>query len=462
MTANALVVGPVDVSSPLGGTMLLESLGDLAQALESGSWLEVGLAAFSTVMDTVAAVMDPLGQLIAAGLGWLMEHVEPLKGWLNDLTGDAGAVLGFAGTWENIAAAMAAAADELDRVVRADLAGMSGAAVVAYGRYQGDFAAHLRAVAGSSGAVASSLRVCSTVVQVVHDLVRDALAELVGAAISWAAEIVLTVGLGTPWVIGQVTSRVSSLATRVGTKVTEVVTSARSLKNLVEALKEALASLARTLRGAKPGAVHSPDVPHAPGTPGTPHTPGTPPTTHPSGLTVGDGSRRTLEDQLADPHIHPNNASIVEPGYDPFHGMTPDEFRHAYYEDSPAVPGMEDWRWPPHDGAVPGSEHVETLTSANAPDLDRIGGDGGAYFSPTDTPFSERALPPDRLNFDRGSYHVDTTHPSVVAGNIKIETSTIADAFGQPGGGIQYRFFDAAGNKLSAGDLKALGIIVPN
>ena len=265
-TANPLVAGPENTSSPLGGTMLLESLGDLSQALESGSWLEIGLATFSTAMDTAAAVMDPLGQLFAAGLGWLMEHMEPLKGWLNDLTGDAGAVAGFAATWGNVKAALAAAADELDRVVQADLAGMSGAAVAAYTRYAGDLGAHVRAVSGTAGGVATALRVCSTVVQVVHDLVRDALAELVGAAISWAAEIALTVGLGTPWVVSQVTTRVSSLATRVGTKVTEVIKSARSLKKLVESIKEALADLAKALRNAKPGSAHTPST-HSPDVP---------------------------------------------------------------------------------------------------------------------------------------------------------------------------------------------------
>lgn len=55
------------------------------------------------------------------------------------------------------------------------------------------------------------------VVQAVHDLVRDTLAQLVGSIISWAAEAVFTLGLATPPVIvGQVSTRVSSLATRVG------------------------------------------------------------------------------------------------------------------------------------------------------------------------------------------------------------------------------------------------------
>jgi hypothetical protein len=332
MTANPLVAGPVDTSSALGGTMLLESLGDLTSALESGSWLEIGLAAFSTAMDTVAAVMDPLGQLIAAGLGWLMEHLEPLKGWLNDLTGDAGAVAGFAATWDNIATQMTAAADELDRVVRADLEGMTGAAVVAYARYTKDLGAHVRGLSGSSSAVASSLRTCSTIVKVVHDLVRDALAELVGAAISWAAEIALTVGLGTPWVIGQVASRVSALATRVGTKVTEVITSARSLKQLIEALKEAIQALARNLRGAKPGGVHTPDAPKSPDLP---------PGHVPDGLT----SPSRTPDPAATPGGRP---TIIGPKEDPdtVRSLTRENesaqtlAQHGYdVEQNPSVPG---------------------------------------------------------------------------------------------------------------------------
>ncbi|WP_199423030.1 hypothetical protein [Actinotalea solisilvae] len=264
MTTNPLVAGPVDTSSALGGTMLVESLYDLSRAIESEDWVAAGLAGLSTVLDTAAAVMDPLGQLIAAGLGWLMEHVEPLKGWLDDLTGDAGAVLGFAGTWDNIATQMGSAAGDLDHLVAADLEGMRGQGVEAYARYASDVAEHLRGIGGSSTAVASSLRTCSTIVQVVHDLVRDAIAELVGAAISWAAQIVFTVGLGTPWVVSQVATRVSSLAARVGSKVTGVITSARALGDLIDALKAAIRSLGDNLRGARPGTTHTPRTPDVP------------------------------------------------------------------------------------------------------------------------------------------------------------------------------------------------------
>jgi hypothetical protein len=253
VSANPLVADAVDTSTAFGGAGLLESVSDLSSSLRSGNWLASGLSGVGVALDTAATVADPLGSLIAAGLGWLMEHLEPLKGWLNDLTGDAGAVLGHAATWESVAGAMTGAGDELDRVVRADLEAMSGAAITAYAAYANGLADRVRAAGDSASAMGSALRTCSTVVQVVHDLVRDTLAQLVGSIISWAAEVVFTLGLATPVVVTQVATRVSSLATRIGRSVIDVLTSAKSLKNLLEAMRDALARLASGVRGRLPG-----------------------------------------------------------------------------------------------------------------------------------------------------------------------------------------------------------------
>ena len=441
MTANPLVAGPVDTSTAFGGAGVLESVTDLCSSLESGSWVAIGLSGVGAALDVAATVIDPLGSLIGAGLGWLMEHLEPLKGWLNDLTGDAGAVLGFAGTWQNVADAMGAAGDELTRVVRADLEAMTGASIEAYAAYADGLADRIRATGGSASAIGGALKTCAMVVQVVHDLVRDTLASLVGSIISWAAEAVFTLGLATPVIVGQVSTRVSSLATKVGRSVTDVISSAKSLKNLLEALQDVLRRLASGVRGKLPGA----------------KAPSAPPR-HPSGLPVGDGARRSTYDQVRDPHIHPHNADVVEPGYDPLGGFdSPEDFMQQYHS-RPDGHGGVDWDWPPNAGAVPGSEVKRVLTPADDIRLDRIGGDGGTYFSPDGTPFSERALPPDRLNFDRNSYQIDTSNPLVRQGKIQIEESRIAPWFGQPGGGIQYRFFDGA-RELTAEQVKALGLL---
>lgn len=261
MTATPLVAGPVNTSSAFGGAGALESVTDLCTSLKSGDWVASGMAGVGAALDIAATVSDPLGSLIGAGLGWLMEHLEPLKGWLNDLAGDAGAVLGFADTWSNVATAMGAAGDELNRVVRSDLEAMSGASITAYAAYTDKLADHIRVTGTSASAIGEALKTCATVVKVVHDLVRDTLAQLVGSIISWVAEAVFSVGLATPVIIGQVTTRVSSLATKVGKSVTDVLTSAKSLKNLLEALEGALGGVAKGIRAKLPGGTaHSPTL----------------------------------------------------------------------------------------------------------------------------------------------------------------------------------------------------------
>ncbi len=234
--SKALIAGPVDTATPFSGAGLLDSGAQLVAAIESGNWVEGGLAAFSTVADTVAAVIDPLGSLIAAGLGWLIDHFEPIKGWFNDLTGDAGAVAGFAQTWTNVQSQLDASADFLDRVVT-DLDDMAGEAIEAYRRFQVDAAAHIRASGQWAGAMATGLQIASTIVQVVHDLVRDILSQLVGSAISWATQAVVTVGIATPWIVAQVSSRVASWTAKISSKLTGLLRSCGKLGDLLGELK---------------------------------------------------------------------------------------------------------------------------------------------------------------------------------------------------------------------------------
>ncbi|MGN8025876.1 HNH/ENDO VII family nuclease, partial [Microbacterium sp. 22242] len=233
---NPLVAGPVDTTSPLQGTFLLEDGEALVSAIKSGDWVAGGFAAFSAVMDTVAAVSDPLGSLIAAGLGWLMEHLQPLKGWLNDLTGDSGAVAGFAQTWTNVGAQLRRSASDLSTVL-GDLDAADGAAVRAYLVFQRDVVKHLQGAASWADGMAAGMQMASTIVQVVHDLVRDSLAQLVGSLISYAAELVFSLGLATPLVIEQASTRVSALAAKFSKKIPDLVAAIRKLGELVEKLK---------------------------------------------------------------------------------------------------------------------------------------------------------------------------------------------------------------------------------
>lgn len=47
--------------------------------------------------------LDPFGAILAAGVGWLMEHVGPLSDALDSLTGDPDQIKAHSETWKNIA-----------------------------------------------------------------------------------------------------------------------------------------------------------------------------------------------------------------------------------------------------------------------------------------------------------------------------------------------------------------------
>jgi hypothetical protein len=273
MSGNSLVAGPADLTTPFSGTFMLESGEALCAAISNGDWVAGGIAAFSLAMDGISMALDPIGSLIAMGLGWLMDHIEPLKGWLNDLTGDAGEVAGFASTWQNIATHLQQAGESLEASLRG-LASMQGQAADAFRAFHADAARHLAASGEWAGAIGTGMTIASTIVKMVHDMTRDAISTVVGTAASAAITTVATLGFGAPVAVAQVTSKVASLVGRLTKFVTNLL---RSVKQLVQ-LTEKLVDVFRRLMTSMAGAIRNiptrtPDVPST-RPPGIPHPPG--------------------------------------------------------------------------------------------------------------------------------------------------------------------------------------------
>jgi len=434
--SNALIAGPVDTATPFSGAGLLDSGTQLVAAIESGNWVEGGLAAFGAVADTVAAVMDPLGSLIAAGLGWLIDHFEPIKGWFNDLTGDAGAVAGFAQTWTNVQNQLDASADYLERVIT-DLDDMAGEAIEAYRRFQTDAAAHIRASASWAGAMSTGLQIASTIVQVVHDLVRDILSQLVGSAISWATQAVVTVGIATPWIIAQVSSRVASWTAKISSKLTGLLRSCGKLGDLLTELRALMAQVAEKFSAVLDKgktAVHNAK----------------------EAVVALPGVRRLdpRRDQLvSDMKQWAANAHL--PDYRPFGNLDGNSFIDTHLRRFTRE-GHADWRWPESNGfdtSLP-IDPASTVLSKNdtitrltpAPILKDI----GEYASPPGTAFVTQSLPPDRL---APSFK---THELIVLKELpeEVKVGNIQADFQQPGGGTQFYFPGGISKWIEAGYLK--------
>ncbi|MFF5100522.1 MULTISPECIES: hypothetical protein [Actinosynnema] len=117
------MAAPQDDTSAVTGIGIAESSVDLANGIADGNWVEAGLGGVGVGLEVLSVVIDPVGTVASYGVGWLMEHVQPLKEALDWLAGDPPVIRSFSETWGNVAAEVRAVAEELGRQ---DAAGWRG------------------------------------------------------------------------------------------------------------------------------------------------------------------------------------------------------------------------------------------------------------------------------------------------------------------------------------------------
>jgi hypothetical protein len=201
------------------GVWIAEDLGDLVTGIRSGNWIDTSIGGFAASMDALAFVTDPLGTLVSWGVAWLMEHVKPLRDALDWLAGEPAQITAYAQTWHNVAASARQAGADLTTAVGRDLAGWTGPAGDAHRRRAGSHAAALGAIGDAAEAIGVIVEGAGLVVALVRQLVRDLLAEFVSVLAvrlwEWLAEEAGTLGIGTPWVVAQVSALVAKWVAKI-------------------------------------------------------------------------------------------------------------------------------------------------------------------------------------------------------------------------------------------------------
>ncbi|CCH31228.1 RHS repeat-associated core domain-containing protein [Actinosynnema sp. NPDC047251] len=271
---NPLVAQTEDSTKSYTGATMVESAIGLRQAIEQGDWASIAMGAVDVGLTALGAVMDPVGAVFAAGVGWLIEHVGPLKEGLDQLAGNPDEIKAHSETWKNVAAELAAIAGDLTAMVTADTSGWEGAAADSYRGRAADTANLLTAAKEGADGASSGVKTAGEVVGAVRGLVRDVIAELVGHLISWALQVVATLGIGLAWVVPQVVAEVAKVAALIARYTTRLV---RALKALVPLLKRAgdlFDDAAKSLRGIKAPTGSAPPPPTRGGPPPAHHSDG--------------------------------------------------------------------------------------------------------------------------------------------------------------------------------------------
>lgn len=233
---SALVAERQDARSGFEGLGIIEDGHALVEAIQGGSWAGTALRVAFTGLDVASAVSDPIGTLISMGLGWALEWVWPFNELFNALAGNAAQVEANAQTWENVAMALGAAGAQLEEDTATCLSDMAGDGVEAIRTSADGVAEHVRAASQWAQAMADGLRMASGIVQVVHDVVRQAISDLIGTICSVAIEEACTLGLATALVIEQITTRVAALSTHVFEAIGHLKTAFSSFHGLLSEL----------------------------------------------------------------------------------------------------------------------------------------------------------------------------------------------------------------------------------
>ncbi|MFE5565797.1 DUF6531 domain-containing protein [Amycolatopsis japonica] len=263
--ANPLVAEREDSTKGHTGVPLLESANDLKEGIEKGDWAAVAMGAVGTALDALSMAMDPFGSILAAGVGWLLEHVGPLSDALDALTGDADQIKAQAETWANIAKELGAVGTELTDLVKADLQTWAGDAADRYRERSADTVNVLTAAQKGCEGASSGVKTAGEVVAAVRTLVRDIIAELVGHLISWALQVLFTLGIGLTWVVPQVVTAVAKTAAKIADITTKLVKALKGLMPLLKRADSLFDDAAKALRKLKGGKVDAPPPPKTKG-----------------------------------------------------------------------------------------------------------------------------------------------------------------------------------------------------
>lgn len=242
---RADLVAPESETKWYEGSGILESAEAIKDSYAKGDWFSVGANGAAIGLSAIGAIVDPLQAVLAAGVGWLMEHLSILRAPLDWLAGDPKEIEGQADTWRNIRYRVDDATnyyvDEVDRVT----ATWASTAADAYRHNANNRAGSTRALGTISEILAEMTLVAGGLIGVFRSTIRDLVADAVGAVISKALQSLLVVTI--PKVIAEVALLVGEYSARILRLLKQLVTAIRELTGAIPKIGSVLDQIGKSL-----------------------------------------------------------------------------------------------------------------------------------------------------------------------------------------------------------------------
>jgi len=248
---NPLVAQAQSSTTWYTGLGLVEDVAQVSNGIQNDSWVDGTLGTVGGALDIVGMAIDPLGSLVAWGVSWLMEHVKPLKDALDWLAGNPDEISAHAATWENVAKFTLDAQQAFSDAIKAETAEWVGDSGDAYREHAGTHLIVMDGISKAAHGIHYAVMGAGLIVGLVRGIVRDLIAQFIGTLAArlpqWLAEVGLTLGFGTPVVIGQVVALVSKWVNKIQKFIRALLNSLRKLTPMIKKLGEILEKLKELL-----------------------------------------------------------------------------------------------------------------------------------------------------------------------------------------------------------------------
>jgi len=216
----------------LKGSLFIEAYGSLIDGIskdaesETEKALDITFNAIGAASATVMLAIDPLGSLIGAGIGWLIEHVSFLRDALNQLMGNPEEIQANVEATKAQAAELRVLAEDHKNGL-ATFDGWTGQSSERFKTSMDGMSQELDELASAVETKAKIVAIMGMLVTVLRDIVRDLIAQLlgslIGGAILAAAAMIPTFGASIPAFIGFAVGKAVALGVNIASRVARVV-----------------------------------------------------------------------------------------------------------------------------------------------------------------------------------------------------------------------------------------------
>ncbi|WP_051165867.1 WXG100 family type VII secretion target [Amycolatopsis orientalis] len=189
--------------------------------------VELGVSIVGAIADTAAFVLDPFGKLIAAGLGWLIEHISFLKEGLDKLAGDPAAIKKMAEELHKTAQNLRNAAKDLDTTLQKTVTDWQGDGAEAFKKNISDRRGQIdsagQAVDVAGYVVETTMALVTVVRSLIRDLITTFLGDVIATMLIALAMAAFTFGASIVVGVGNVIRSGISLALTIASKIARIV-----------------------------------------------------------------------------------------------------------------------------------------------------------------------------------------------------------------------------------------------